>query len=155
LEVLGGKKDRCTLPRVLLVEEQANHARVTAIGLRIEGFEVETASGSLEALELLGAHPFDLAVVDLMLPGINGIQLARLARDRHPGIRVILTSAYHVSERQLARADCGAAGFVPKPLDLGELARFLRSKIEGAFEAASDGLPGQRSHSVAGQAATR
>ena len=44
----------------------------------------------------------------------------------------MLTSAYHLSERQLVRADCGAVGFVPKPLDLGELARFLRSKLQGA-----------------------
>jgi hypothetical protein len=41
----------------------------------------------------------------------------------------VLTSAYHLSERQLLRADCGAAGFVPKPYDLTELAKFLRSKL--------------------------
>ena len=81
-----------------------------------------------------------------MLPGTNGIQLARLVRERHPGTRVVLTSAYHLSERQLARADCGAAGFVPKPLDLGELAQFLRSKVADArstrLGAPGDGLAG-------------
>jgi DNA-binding response OmpR family regulator len=114
---------------VLVVDEQANQARIMAIGLRIEGFEVETCSGSAEALERLAAQPFDVAIVDLMLPGTNGIQLARLVRDGHPSTRVVLTSAYHLSERQLARADCGAAGFVPKPLDLSELATFLRAKL--------------------------
>jgi DNA-binding response OmpR family regulator len=146
------------LPRVLVVEEQANQARVMAIGLRIEGFDVETASSSVEALELLGARAFDIAIVDLMLPGTNGIQLARLVRDRHPGTRVILTSAYHVSERQLARADCGATGFVPKPLDLGELAQFLRNKIATAFDSrpgGADGIGGSRPHPVAGQAVSR
>jgi DNA-binding response OmpR family regulator len=144
------------LTRVLVVEEQANQARVMAIGLRIEGFDVEIASTSTEALELLGSQAFDLAVVDLMLPGINGIELARLVRDRHPGTKVVLMSAYHLSERQLARADCGAAGFIPKPLDLGALASFLRGKLEGGFGGAgSDGLPGGRAHSVAGQSASR
>jgi DNA-binding response OmpR family regulator len=147
------------LPRVLVVDEQANQARIMAIGLRVEGFDVETADSSSEALERLAAQPFDLALVDLMLPGTNGIQLARLARERHPGTRVVLMSAYHLSERQLTRADCGAAGFVPKPLDLSELAQFLRSKVvsggPGAFDVPGEGLGEVRPRPVAGAAAPR
>jgi CheY-like chemotaxis protein len=116
-------------PRVLVVDDVANHARVTAIGLRIEGFEVEMAADAEAALGLLASAGFDLAVVDLMMPGTNGIQLARVIRERHPQTRVVLTSAYHLSERQLVRADCGAVGFVPKPFDLTDLAQFLRSKL--------------------------
>ncbi len=111
-----------------------------AIGLRSEGFDVETAAEAESALGMLADGAFDLVIVDLMLPGINGIQLARLVRERHPCTRVVLTSAYHLSERQLVRADCGAVGFVPKPFDLSELARFLRDKLtvaeaSGPFEA--------------------
>ncbi len=112
-----------------MVDDEANHARVMAIGLRIEGFEVETATDADAALSLLAGADFDAAIVDLMMPGTNGIQLARVLRDRHPCTRVVLTSAYHLSERQLVRADCGAVGFVPKPFDLSELARFLRAKL--------------------------
>jgi DNA-binding response OmpR family regulator len=117
------------LPRVLVVDDEANHSRVIAIGLRVEGFQVETAGDAESAQALLAAEPFDLAIVDLMMPGINGIQLARLMREQHPQTRVVLMSAYHLSERQLLRADCGAVGFVPKPFDLTELARFLKSKL--------------------------
>ncbi len=117
------------VPRVLVVDDEANHARVMAIGLRIEGFEVDVAPDSDTALRMLGEQPFELAIVDLMMPGTNGIQLCRMVRDRHPDTRVVLTSAYHLSERQLVRADCGAVGFVPKPFDLSELARFLRTKL--------------------------
>jgi DNA-binding response OmpR family regulator len=131
-----------------------------AIGLRIEGFDVETAATSAEALDRLAAVPFELAIVDLMLPGTNGIQLARIVRERHARTRVVLMSAYHLSERQLARADCGAVGFVPKPLDLGELAQFLRAKVaEGlaTFEVTGDGAAGAaaRVRTVAGAAAPR
>ncbi|HEX3344868.1 MAG TPA: response regulator, partial [Polyangiaceae bacterium] len=105
-------------PRVLVVDDEANHARVMAIGLRIEGFEVETAPDADGALRVMAGGAFDLAVVDLMMPGTNGIQLARLIRERFPHTAVVLTSAYHLSERQLVRADCGAVGFVPKPFDL-------------------------------------
>jgi DNA-binding response OmpR family regulator len=126
------------LPRVLVVDDEANHARVMAIGLRLEGFDVEIAKdadGAMAQLSLASSAPFDLAVVDLMMPGTNGIQLARLMREGHPRTQVVLTSAYHLSERQLLRADCGAIGFVPKPFDLTELARFLKTKL-GCPEAA-------------------
>jgi len=119
------------LPRVLVVDDEANHTRVLAIGLRIEGFEVVTACDGDTALAALEAGPTDIAIVDLMMPGTNGIQLARKLRERFPEMRVVLTSAYHLSERQLVRADCGAIGFVPKPYDLSELARFLRGKLPG------------------------
>jgi DNA-binding response OmpR family regulator len=117
------------VPRVLVVDDVASHARITAIGLRIEGFDVEVAPDSAAALRMLGEQAFDLAMVDLMMPGTNGMQLARLVREQHPHTRVVLTSAYHLSERQLLRADCGAVGFVPKPFDLSDLAQFLRSKL--------------------------
>jgi two-component system response regulator MprA len=100
-----------------------------AAGLRLEGFEVETASNSTQALALLAVGSFDLAVVDLMMPGTNGIQLARLLRERQPRTRVVLTSAYHLSEPQLRHADCGAVGFLPKPINVIELASFLRAKL--------------------------
>lgn len=122
---------------MLVVDDVAHHARVTAIGLRIEGFDVEVAPDSDGALRILAEQPFDVAMVDLMMPGTNGMQLCRLIRERHPATRVVLTSAYHLSERQLLRADCGAVGFVPKPFDLSDLARFLRGKLRpsGAPEA--------------------
>jgi two-component system response regulator MprA len=116
-------------PRILIVDDEANHARVMSIGLELEGFEVKTAADSSQALALLGTGSFDLAVVDLMMPGTNGIQLARLLREQHPRTRVVLTSAYHLSEPQLLHADCGAVGFVPKPFDIMELASFLRGKL--------------------------
>jgi DNA-binding response OmpR family regulator len=131
------------VPKVLVVDDEANHARVMAIGLRIEGFEVETAADAEGALTLLSGNEFDGAIVDLMMPGTNGIQLARLIRERHPRTQVVLTSAYHLSERQLVRADCGAVGFVPKPFDLTELARFLRAKLAVVEAAEMGDGPGQ------------
>ena len=87
-----------------MVDDEANHARVMAIGLRIEGFEVATAADAEAALGMLATESFDAAIVDLMMPGTNGIQLARVLRDRHPATRVVLTSAYHLSEPKLVRA---------------------------------------------------
>ena len=117
------------MARVLVVDDEDNQVRVLAIGLRLEGFEVETARSGELALAALAGQSFDLAIVDLMMPTSNGLDLSRKIREAHPHTRVVLTSAYHLSERQLARADCGVVGFVPKPYEMSELAVFLRSKL--------------------------
>jgi DNA-binding response OmpR family regulator len=117
------------MPRVLVVDDEENQFRVLAIGLKMEGFEVLTARSAETAFDLMARESVDLAIVDLMMPGTNGLELARQVRAHYPSVRVVLTSAYHLSERQLARADCGVVGFVPKPYELAELANFLRAKI--------------------------
>jgi DNA-binding NtrC family response regulator len=100
------------------------------MGLRLEGFDVAGARSAAEAMGVLDADDeIQLGLFDLMMPGVNGLELARSVRQKHPHVRVVLTSAYHLSERQLARADCGVVGFVPKPYELNELAAFLRSKL--------------------------
>jgi DNA-binding response OmpR family regulator len=120
------------LPKVLVVDDEADRTCVLlGIGLRVEGFEVETAHDAEAALRSMAGGTFDLAIVDLMIPGTNGIQLARMIRAQFPRAQVVLMSAYPVSERQLMLADCGAVGFVPKPFDLPELTRFLRGKLAG------------------------
>ena len=118
--------------KVMVVGNDADQACLLSFGLRVEGFEVETASDAEEALDAMADEAFDLAIVDLMIPGTNGIQLARMIRRRFPQVRVVLISAYHLSERQLVLADCGVVGFVPKPFDLSELAGFLRGKLTAA-----------------------
>lgn len=120
------------MARVLVVDDEESQVRMLVVGLRREGFEVVGTSDPDAVVDLLEAESVDVALVDLMMPGLNGIELARKIRERHPQIRVVLTSAYHLSERQLSRADCGVVGFVPKPYVLSELATFLRAKLEAS-----------------------
>jgi DNA-binding response OmpR family regulator len=118
--------------RVLVVDDEESQVRMLVSGLRNEGFDAFGTRDPDSVIELLDRDTPDVALVDLMMPGLNGIELARKIRDSHPGVRVVLTSAYHLSERQLSRADCGVVGFVPKPYVLPELAEFLRAKIARA-----------------------
>jgi DNA-binding response OmpR family regulator len=116
--------------RVLIVDDEENQRRSLALGLAAEGFDVLEADGGDDALRLLrGASPVDLALVDLMMPGQSGLEVARRLRWMSPSTLVVLTSAYHLSVRQLQRADCGAVGFVPKPYHLPDLCAFLRQKL--------------------------
>lgn len=119
-------------PHILIVDDEENHRKSLAIGLRLEGFHVSEAQDGEHALAWLEAHEPDLAIVDLMMPGINGLDLARKMRMRRPDVRVVLTSAYHLTERQLERAGVGVIAFVPKPYSMDDLAMFLRTKLGGA-----------------------
>ena len=137
------------MARVLVVDDEENQVRVLAIGLRLEGFDVSTARSADAALEALASEPVDVAIVDLMMPTYNGLDLARQMRERFPQTRVVLTSAYHLSERQLARADCGVVGFGPKPYEMSELATFRRAKLTS-----SSRTPARRSASMIGAGST-
>lgn len=115
--------------RILIVDDEENQRKSLAIGLRLEGYQIVEAADGEDALEVLGREEVDLAIVDLMMPGINGLDLARRMRFRHPEVRIVLTSAYHLSERQLERAEIRVLGFVPKPFVMDELVSFLRTKL--------------------------
>lgn len=114
--------------RILIVDDEERQRRSLGIALRLDGFAVECAGSSVDAMQILQRTPCDLALVDLMMPGVNGLDLARQIQRIFPGVKVVLMSAYHLSERQLLRADCGSVGFVPKPYKMDELVAFLRAK---------------------------
>lgn len=119
---------------ILLVDAPDGDASLLASALRVEGFNVMLASSAGDARTALAATPTALVLVDLMLRtdgGANGLELAREIKVSHPATRVLLTSAYYLSERQLERADCGVSGFIPKPYDVGEVVSFIRAKVSG------------------------
>lgn len=114
---------------ILVIDDEINELKALIIGMRLEGFDVLGVSSCTEAMEALDRQGFDAALIDLMMPEMNGLQLARAIRQAHPEVRTILMSAYHLSPIQLARAGTGAVGFVPKPFRFEELVGFVRAKI--------------------------
>ena len=114
--------------RILIVDDQESMRKTLSIALRLDRFDVACAASATDALESLSCRPCDLAIVDLMMPDVNGLDLARQLRTLYPNLKVVLTSAYHLSERQVLRSQCGAIGFVPKPFQMSELIAFLRDK---------------------------
>ena len=119
------------MQNILLVDAPDGDATLLASALRVEGFQVILAPSASEAREAMRSTAMALVIVDLMLRtdnGTNGLELARELKQAHPALRVLLTSAYHLSERQLERADCGVSGFIPKPYDVVEVVTFIRNK---------------------------
>lgn len=117
------------MARVLVIDDQTEKRTALAAALSSEGFDAVPV-GSAEAADLARVGAAHFAIVDLMLHGTNGFELARQLRSAAPSVGVILTSEYHFSPTQLERVDCGAIAFVPRPFALGELAEFLRSKLD-------------------------
>lgn len=121
------------MARVLIIDDEENQRRSLALGLASDGFDcVEADGGEAALLSFRTDHRIDVALVDLMMPGQSGLEVARRIRWLSPTTLVVLTSAYHLSIRQLQRAECGAVGFVPKPYHLPDLCAFLRQKLRPA-----------------------
>lgn len=119
---------------VLIADAQTGDAALLASALRVEGFDVVLVSSRAEAAAVFVRTPVLIAVVDLTLRdenGAHGLEFAREVRERSPATRVLLTSTYHLSERQLARADTGISAFIPKPYDVAEVVSFIRAKAFG------------------------
>jgi DNA-binding response OmpR family regulator len=117
---------------ILLVDMVDADAAILASALRVEGFDVIITKAAHDARQVLASQAVALTIIDLMLRtegGANGLELARELRLSYPAMRVLLTSSYHLSERQLERADCGVSGFIPKPYELREVVEFVRTKV--------------------------
>lgn len=115
--------------KVLVVDDDPSQCRCMAIGLRVEGFDVVEALSGPQALAGLESSAVDAAVVDLMMPGMNGLETCRVLRQRYPDVRVVLTSAYHLSQRQLDLAGIGDAVFLGKPFTVERLASAVRERL--------------------------
>jgi DNA-binding response OmpR family regulator len=121
--------EKKTLPKILVVDDDPNEMRSLVIGLKLEGFDAVGVANGTDALTALNGASFRAAIIDLMMPEMNGLQLARAVRSAFPSVTTMLMSAYHLSPVQLVRADTGVVGFIPKPFCFDELVRFIQIKI--------------------------
>ena len=115
---------------ILVINNDPNELKALMIGFSLEGFDVVGADSSSRAIQILKEKSFAAALINLMMPQMNGLQLARAIRSSNPDVRTILMSEYHLSPLQLARANTGAVGFVPKPFLFEDLVRFVQAKTE-------------------------
>ncbi len=118
---------------ILLVEDEEAVRDLVMEGLRNDGYRVLAAGNALEALSLLERHtrPIDLLLTDLMMPGMNGIDLARGLMSTHPGMKVLLMSGYPEEEiGQFVQKEPGTA-FLQKPVTPSLLTRKIREVLDG------------------------
>jgi DNA-binding NtrC family response regulator len=95
-----------------------------------DGFEVVTAEDGLDALKELDSGPFDLLVVDLKMPRMDGISLQRRLRETHPDLTIIILTAFASVETAVEALKLGAFDYVTKPVDPDELSHTVRRALE-------------------------
>jgi DNA-binding NtrC family response regulator len=124
--------------RIVIVDDRSESRAAMLDALAGEGLDVVGSTSVDAARDVASA---DLVVIDLMLHGTNGFELARRLRAVAPEVEVVLTSEFHFSPVQLASVDCGAVAFVPRPYAPTLLARFVRERLESRrAKAGEEGL---------------
>ena len=121
---------------VLLVEDDAGVRPAVQRGLEAYGYRVIAAPDGETALAILRAppEPLHVLVTDLVLPGLGGDELAELAAEANPDLRVIFVSGYAASETSREVVFAGAP-FLHKPFTVEALARRIRELLDGAAAA--------------------
>ena len=126
--------------RVLVVEDQKRTASFIRKALLAESFAVDVAEDGETALELTGATTFDAIVLDIMLPGRDGLSVLRLLRERRISTPVLLLSARGEANERVEGLNAGADDYLPKPFVLEELFARLRALGRRSGEQASSVL---------------
>jgi two-component system NtrC family response regulator len=112
---------------ILAVDDEQNllELLITVLGKR--GFKVKTASNGLDALKLVDQESFELAILDVKMGPVNGVQLLKEIKDRQPVTKVIMMTAYPTSETRAQASSNGASAYLTKPVDIRSLIDTINS----------------------------
>ena len=118
--------------RILVIEDEARIQAFLARGLEAEGYTVMAAGDGREGLDLATGARWDLVVLDLLLPGLNGLQVLRELQRTKPELPVVILSARGDVQTKLRGFKLGATDYVAKPFSLDELLARIRVRLRGA-----------------------
>ena len=124
--------------RVLVVDDSERLRQSLAAGLRSQGMAVETAANGVEALALLDSLPFDVIVLDLVMPRMDGVRVLRELKPRRSKPRILVLSARDLVADRVEALDLGADDYLLKPFAFDE----VRARIQAlARRRADDASP--------------
>jgi len=106
------------LPSILLVDDEPSILRALSGLLSDEGFEVKTASNGYEALKFIDAESPDLVLLDIWMPGIDGIETLKEIKKDNPFIQVVIITGHGTIETAIKATKLGAFDFIEKPLSI-------------------------------------
>lgn len=107
--------------RLLVVEDDPGIGELVSDDLKEQGYAVDWATDGDEALSLLRSFPYDLVVLDIMLPGKNGFSVTRELRTRKEGVPILMLTARDAVEDRVKGLELGADDYLVKPFHLAEL----------------------------------
>jgi DNA-binding response OmpR family regulator len=120
-------------PLVLIADDDPDIRMLVRLRLERSGYTVIAANGGLEALELAAGCDPDLAILDVSMPGLSGVDVTRALRERQATFPVILLTAHAHESDMAAGEEAGANAYVTKPFSPQE----LETRVRGLMEPAS------------------
>jgi DNA-binding response OmpR family regulator len=126
--------DDALAPSILLVEDEPGIVDFLTRGLRAEGFSVEAALDGVDGERRALGESFDMVVLDLMLPGLGGMEVLAKLRDVKPDLPVIVLTARGEVDDRVAGLDAGAVDYLVKPFSLAELVARMRAQLRAASQ---------------------
>jgi len=118
------------MTRILLVEDEVNLSKLIKLNLEFEGYEVDIATNGRMALDKVQSAHFDLIILDLMLPLLNGLDVLTAIRLNNTELPVIITSAKDTSTDRIAGLKVGADDYLVKPFEIEELILRIQKLLE-------------------------
>lgn len=115
---------------ILIVDDEELTQRTISRGLRQEGWEVLAASSGEEGLKIFAEEKPELALLDVVLPAMNGVEVLREIKREAPATVVVMMSAYHMVERAVEAMKLGAFDYLVKPFHLSDVVAILRNATE-------------------------
>ncbi len=115
--------------RVLVVEDDPSILRGLEMNLQLDGYEVVTATDGRRALRVATTEPFDLIILDIMMPHLSGFQVCRALREGGNDVPVILLSAKSAEQDVVMGLGLGADDYVTKPFRMAELQARVRAHL--------------------------
>jgi DNA-binding response OmpR family regulator len=131
-ELAESRQAPAMAPSVLLVEDEPGIVDFVKRGLEVEGFSVQSALDGVEGQRRALTESFDMIVLDLMLPGVSGMEILERLREAKPELPVIVLTARGDVEDRVAGLDAGAVDYLVKPFSLAELLARMRAQLRVA-----------------------
>jgi two-component system response regulator HydG len=119
--------------RVLIVDDETNMRTTLADILSDEGYQVDTASDGITAVEMCAQQTYEVILLDVRMPGIDGVETFRRIRRQCEGARIVMMSAFSVDELKRSALDEGAVAFLSKPLDIDSVVSLIQGLRETAI----------------------
>lgn len=114
---------------ILIVEDEEKISRVLELELEFEGYKIGKAKDGIEGLTAYRSGNWDLILLDVMLPGMSGIELLRRIRTNDPATPIILLTAKDSVEDKVSGLDLGANDYITKPFQIEELLARIRAAL--------------------------
>jgi DNA-binding NtrC family response regulator len=120
--------------KLLIVDDETRFLKAIAQRLTKRGFDVRTATNGPDAVSLAQKEKFDIALLDLKMPGMDGGQLLRILKQEHEFLEAIILTGHGSLESAVELTKVGAFGYLPKPYELEKLIEVLKDAYEARLK---------------------